>query len=519
MKKKIVALILLCGLLASLFITPALGASYGTAIIDGGNSDRVHLRERASASAKSMGLYFTGTEVTCASDPNQEWVKVTIGSQTGYMKSEFLYQGSNPGSVTPKAPAAAVSGIKAGSWVNLRKTPSQSAAVVDKLYLKDAVTVLGQTSGKWYYVQAGDVYGYIMPSYLSLSGTATSTPGSGYGTAIIDGKTSDRVHLRERGSANASSMGLYFTGTKVVCASDPAKEWVKVIIGSQTGYMKSEFLYRGSKPDSIRSKQPKAVVYNKKSSGWINLRKEPSQSAAAISKLYDGDSAVVLGQTASQWYYIKTGNQYGYIMAEFLSVGGTVPSTPATAVPNKAEMSAYKAVMQNKETLFSTDDHQALYLNQLNDPYINAAIKMTQFALADLNGDGKPEVVLWANANGQDAGVEILHYQDGTVYGYYLTYRAFMQLKKDGTFSFSSSASDSGFGLLKFYKDRCETDPITYSQSNYDANNNFSISYFVNRTPATQSMFQSTLEKQLKKQDALWYSFTNSNIDTVLSGY
>ncbi len=518
MKKKILSFILLCGLMAGMFISPALGAGYGTAIVDGGNADRVHLRERASAASKSLGLYFTGTEAVCASDPGKEWVKVIIGSETGYMNSEFLYRGANPGSVKPKQPKAVVSNIKASSWVNLRKEPSQRSAVAGTLRYKDEVAVLGQTAAKWYYVKAGDLYGYIMPDYLLLGGSTPGNPGNAYGTAIVDGKSADRVHLRERASASANSLGLYFTGTKVQCESDPNKEWVKVTIGSQTGYMKSEFLYSGSKPDSVKPKQPKAVVYNKKSTGWINLRKEPSQSAAAISKLYDGDSAIVLGQTASQWYYIKTGNQYGYIMADFLSVGGAVPSKP-TGAPNKAAISAYKAVMQNKAAFYSTDDHKAVYLNQLANAFMDAPMKITQFALADLDGDGKPEVILWENVNGQDNGVEILHYQDGEVYGYNLAYRAFMALKRDGTFSYSSSAANGGFGLLTFTRNDCAIDPLTYSQSNDDANSNFSISYFVNRLPATEAAFHSALDKQDKKQDAVWYGFTNSNVESVLSRY
>lgn len=500
MKKRILSIILLFGLMACMYANPAIAAGHGTAIIDCGKADRVHLRERPSISSKSLGLYFTGTEVECTSDPSDEWVKVMIGSQTGYIKSEFLYRSTNPSSVQPKQPEAVVSNIKRGSWVNLRQEPSLRSAVAGKLYNKDVVTVLGQTATKWYYVQTDDLYGYIMSDYLQISG---STSGTAYGTAMIDGRSSDRVHLRERASAEASSMGLFFTGTKVVCESDPSKEWVKVTIGSQTGYMKSEYLYRGSKPDSIQSKQPKAVVKNKKARGWINLRKEPSQNAAVESKLYDGDSAIVLGQTASQWYYVKAGDQQGYIMAEFLSVGSSVSPAPGTAVPNQAAFSAYKAVMQNKATFFSTDDQKTLYLNQLISSFTNVPMEISQFALADLDHDDKPEVILWATANGQDDGVEILHYQDGTVYGYGLAYRAFVALKWDGTFSYSSGAADGGFGTLKFTKNGCSIEAQTYSQSNYDANNNFSVSFFVNRSPVTANVYNAAVDKQDKKQDAV----------------
>ncbi len=332
MKKKMISLILLCVLLACTNISPALGANYGTAIIDGRDADRVHLRERSSAVSNSLGLYFTGTQVLCESDPNKEWVMVTIGSQSGYMKSEYLYRGSNPGSVKPKQPAAVVKNQTAGSWVNLREEPSLRGAVAGRCYGGDVVTVLGETASHWYYAKAGDLYGYIMSDYLVM-GASVPPDDSSYGTAIVDGRNADRVHLRERPSTGASSMGLYFTGTKVQCESDPKKAWVMVTIGNQTGYMQSEYLYRGSNPGSVKSKQPAAVVKN--AGSWVNLREAPSLSTAVVGKLYNGDAVTVHGETVNHWYYVKSGNLYGYIMSDYLVMGASVPpddSTYGTAV-------------------------------------------------------------------------------------------------------------------------------------------------------------------------------------------
>lgn len=323
MKRKIISLILLCALMTFSGSGLALGAGYGTAIIDGQNADRVHLRAWASASASSLGLYFTGTEVELKSDPDEAWVKVTIGSQTGYMNSDYLYQGNNPGSVRSKQPTAMVSNIKAGSWVNLRGEPSLRAAVAGKIYKGDTVTVLGETAGNWYYIEADGLYGYVMSGYLTTGGSSPSKPDS-YGTAVIDGGNSDRVHLRKLPSAGANSLGLYFTGTKVLCKSDPGKDWVKVTVGSQTGYINSEYLYVGNDADSVQPEQPEAAVKNIKAGSWVNLRSQPSLSGAAAGKLYKGDVVTVLGQTSGGWYYVKADDQYGYIMSAYLSIGGSV---------------------------------------------------------------------------------------------------------------------------------------------------------------------------------------------------
>ena len=342
MKKKIVSLILFCVLLACMNITPALGDDYGTAIVNGLNADRVHLRQRTSTESKSLGLYFTGTQVVCESDPDEEWVSVTIGTQSGYMQAKYLYRGSNPGSIKPKQPVAKVKGETAGSWVNLRKEPYLNGAVAGRCYTGDTVTVLGETAYHWYYVKAGDLYGYMLSDYVII-GASVPPSNSGYGMAIVNGGSAGRVHLRERASTESNSLGLFFTGTRVLCVSDPEKEWVKVTIGSQTGYIKSEFLYPGSDPYSVRSKQPRATININKTGSWVNLRKEPSITAAVASKLYHENVVTVLGETASHWYYVKAGTLYGYVMTDYVAMDSSSsgPSSKGyqmllyTTAPNK----------------------------------------------------------------------------------------------------------------------------------------------------------------------------------------
>ena len=71
----------------------AAAAGYGTAVIDAGNSTKVHLRAEATTKSDSLGLYFTGTPVECKTDPEKTWVKVGLGTQEGYMMSRYLRWG------------------------------------------------------------------------------------------------------------------------------------------------------------------------------------------------------------------------------------------------------------------------------------------------------------------------------------------------------------------------------------------------------------------------------------------
>lgn len=352
-----------------------------------------------------------------------------------------------------------------------------------------------------------------------------------YVTAVIDGKTADRVHLRERPTAESKSLGLYFTGTTVLCESDPYKEWLWVVIGTQGGYMKAEYLYRGSDSWRVASQQPSGVVNNTKGSNWVNLRADPSTGAAVASRVYNGDVAIVLGETQTKWYYVQVGDLYGYILADYLYVSaldgpigsirqgaggqtGQQQGTPSAT----AAFSAYQSILHNSATFFYADENRTVdlpqFLRSLSDAY-GFAITVTQLAVIDLDYDGVPEVVLGLS---KADDYLILRHQSGVVYGYELGYRSFMDLKSDGTFSYASSAADGGFGSLKFSGNAYTIDEITHSDSVYGPGYSFQgISYTVNKKPATQAQFDAALDAQFKKPAAAFYEFSDRNIGALLT--
>jgi len=341
-------------------------------------------------------------------------------------------------------------------------------------------------------------------------------------TAVIDGKTSDRVHLRERPSVDSKSYGLYFTGTTVQSETFTNQEWVWVSIGTQSGYIKSEFLQFGTNANTVTPKQPIGTVSNKNSNTWTNLRSDPSLNADVVKRLYNGDTATILGETVTKWYYVNVGDVYGYVMVDFMSMGGSVssgkptspPAPPAPPSSGTAALDAYKSVMQNTVAFVNTNTNQSMYFSELTNMLSNSAIGIPYFAVVDLDGNTIPEIILLKSTNGTEYGVEILRYQDGTVYGYELSQRAFMQLKADGTFSYSNGAADNGFGRMSFDKNSQSLQAQTYCQSSSSG-----ISYYVNRLATTENAFSAAIEAQERKSDASWYEFSVANAEVVISGY
>ncbi len=170
----------------------------------------------------------------------------------------------------------------------------------------------------------------VLVSLLVLVLFTTAACAADFGTAVINGKSADRVHMREFSSLISNSLGLYFTGTTVQCESELDAEWTIITIGRQTGYMKSEFLAPTSK--GIQSKQPFGSITS--TDGWTALREEPSSLAAATSKLANQTAVTVLGETAQHWYYVQVqaDGQFGYVYADTLRLenAGTITQLPDT---------------------------------------------------------------------------------------------------------------------------------------------------------------------------------------------
>lgn len=213
------------------------------------------------------------------------------------------------------------------------------------------------------------------------------------------------------------------------------------------------------------------------------------------------------------------------------STGSSVPTSPsstpsdsksenrATQVStNNSILEAYKAVLQNKAEFFSTDNKKKLYLNDFltNKEIYGTIFKVSHFTVLDMDGDKTPEIVLELSVGDEPQFYEILHYKNDVVYGYLIVYRGLEELKADGTFRFSSGAADNGFGKLSFDLNASKTEMLAYSKSS-QSDGNLTLSYFINNKPVTKEAFDSFSKEQSKKKAAVWYEFTQKNIENQLS--
>lgn len=137
-------------------------SSGNTSAVDGYarvNTGKLYLRQSASKSSRSLGLFPRGTYVTILEQGNT-WCRVKVNGITGYMMTEYLkFYGVN-------ATAVAYVDHPKGTYVNMRNAPSKSSgAVIVRVPHGAKVTVLTPGS-TWSQIKYNGKTGYMMTQFL-----------------------------------------------------------------------------------------------------------------------------------------------------------------------------------------------------------------------------------------------------------------------------------------------------------------------------------------------------------------
>lgn len=221
-------------------------------------------------------------------------------------------------------------------------------------------------------------------------------------TAYVDGKTSDRVHLRAKASTQSASLGLFFTGTPVVCYSSLADTWAQVKIGAQTGYMMTEYL----KTEDYGVFEMVGTVINIKATTALKVRKTPAADATAVCTVKLGETVQVLGETKDKWCYIRAGEHCGYVKTQYLTQEAVwrVPENTAGAPtidlqsPYMPVLHQYYIAMLERWSWETLLDHE---LSEMCESHYESNPHATiGYMLQDMNDNGTPELLIGSLLDG-----------------------------------------------------------------------------------------------------------------------
>lgn len=322
--RKISACLILC-LLLTLFAVSALADADAQArmiVVNPDASDRLNLRSAASKDSASLGKFYTGTVVTVDRESAGGWTAVYVGGLHGYMQTDFLMTYSTVSAQSYRSALPVVTFLKAANGLAL---PKSGSTLVSPMGLGNRVRLLGVNPSGWCLVESAesDVPFWVKSAVLDPSPSFSSTDLTAQYPQeslriVVNPDVTDRLNLREEADGRSPSVGKYYTGA-VVHVQSSADGWSYVSVGTESGYMKNDFLtaYTENAFAHYASMQPQCEVANRQGNG-LSFRSDPSSGQNIVRTIPNGKFVTVLGITANGFAYVEYAGDLGYVRGDKL---------------------------------------------------------------------------------------------------------------------------------------------------------------------------------------------------------
>ena len=189
--------------------------------------------------------------------------------------------------------------------------------------------------------------------------------------------------------------------------------------------------------------------------------------------------------------------------------------TPSAEMDEETR-AAFASVLLDGGTMM-TESGAAVTLEERLTPWESVSyVGYLGFAIVDLEQDGVPEVVFQKQVNGVVYyGYDILRYHEGQVQIFERWYRGFRDIKCDGSFHYSGSAFQSGYGRLSFTEEGAQTDTIGLYEGFPDDNGIVQPQYLLGGRPVVEAAFSSFVQAQNQKEELIWTEYTAEELENT----
>lgn len=208
--------------------------------------------------------------------------------------------------------------------VRVYAIPSMKANIIGYIIVggRQEVQVLS-VQGEWVQVRFTTVSGlrdgWVPYSCFETPDTATPTPTAPpqlSGPAFIcNPQPGYRLNLRNAPSAEAVSLGKYYTGAPVALTGVRRNGYLQASIGSVQGWVDERYVTTDGW--SFVNELPQVSINNRGSGA--NLRAGASTSTPIIGWYPHGASVTILGVREDEWYHVAVAGQMGYMSSTLLS--------------------------------------------------------------------------------------------------------------------------------------------------------------------------------------------------------
>jgi len=211
------------------------------------NADSLHFRADASIDATINSSLADGTWATIVDGPvdagdGYAWWQIDVDGSTGWVDGAYLIDSASDSAALPVGTVV----MATTDGLNVRETPSLSAAVVIQLASGDTATVVAgaQTADDyaWYQLDVNGVTGWAVRNYLAFAPSDVATPVAGKSAMV----NTNALALRDSPSTSGAELSALAGGTDVTIVSGPTTadnlDWYEVSVGSTTGWVAGDYL-------------------------------------------------------------------------------------------------------------------------------------------------------------------------------------------------------------------------------------------------------------------------------------
>lgn len=185
----------------------------------------------------------------------------------------------------------------------------------------------------------------------------------------------------------------------------------------------------------------------------------------------------------------------------------TKPEPEKTLSTWKVIKSKFENILSGNESFFDADQCKWMTIEEYCNADVSMNANFTKYALADLDSDSIPELILWVTIDGSSNYCSLVIRYDGNggAVGYSFTYRQMIDIKKDGTFGYSSGVADSGYARLAFTENSWEYNKLGYVEENDE----YIATFFWGNKTVSQDVYWSYAENQDSKECVEWIYYSS----------
>jgi mannosyl-glycoprotein endo-beta-N-acetylglucosaminidase len=181
-------------------------------------SDDLNLRSGPSTTKSILWVIPKGTEVIAANSTTNGFSKVTVNGREGWAYRQYL--------VSPDTPAV-IGTMMTVDYLNLRKAPGTTEAIIEVMPPLASVEATGQTVNGFRYVYFNGLPGWAFDDYLA-NGTHMTT-------------TTD-LNLRSKASTSSKVLKVMPPGASVTLTGDESNGFVAVSYQGVKGWAFRDYL-------------------------------------------------------------------------------------------------------------------------------------------------------------------------------------------------------------------------------------------------------------------------------------